>query len=359
MRDDFRVEPAPSWRNGSFTGVHLSVVDQSPVPEGSTPTDALAQTVKLAQEAEQLGYRRYWLAEHHNTASLAGTAPEVMVAHVAARTSSIRVGAGGVLLSHYKPLKVAEVFRVLESLHPGRIDLGLGRTIGTDEVAAAALSHHGGLLDDDDYTAQVTDLLGFLDDDLPAGHPYRSVRAQGRPPRSEGDGGPEVWVLGSSSYGASLAAGLGLPFSFAHFVTPSFGAAIMSAYFRDFRPSHTCPEPVASVGVAVMCAETDAEAERLALSADVWHLRPEGAERGPLPSVEDAEKRVATLDFLDEQRLAQRRERRMVGSPGRVRRLLEALAASYGVDEVAVLTVCHSFEARMDSYRLLAEAFPG
>jgi len=342
--------------------MHLSVVDQSPVPEGSTPAEALAHTVALAREVELLGYRRFWLAEHHNTASLAGTAPEVMVAQVASATSSIRVGAGGVLLSHYRPLKVAEVFRVLGALHPGRIDLGLGRTVGADEVAATALSHHGGLLEDHEYTGQVSDLLGFLHDSLPSGHPYESVRAQGngssRPEAATAtSAGPKVWILGSSSYGASLAAGLGLPFSFAHFVTPSFGPPLMADYFRSFRPTPGCPEPAASVGVAVICAATDAEADRLAVSADIWHLRPEGRERGPLMSVEDAEARVAGLDFLDEQRMAQRRERRVVGAPDRVRRALEALAADYGVDELAVLTVCHDPDARVRSYQLLAEAF--
>lgn len=329
----------------------LSVLDQSPVPSGSSATAALGDTVALAQAAERLGYHRYWLAEHHNSASLAGTAPEILAACVASRTSSIRVGAGGVLLPYYSPLKVAEVFRTLHALFPGRIDLGVGRAAGADPVAAAALQHGPGALGDDAHPGQVADLAAFLLGPGPGSdHPFAGVAA-----RPESPGAPELWVLGSSSYGSSLAAGAGLAFCYAHFVSPDFGPQVVAAYRRRFSPSERCPAPRATVGVSVVCAETDAEAERLAISGDIWRLRPEGPERGPLLPVEEAE--AYTVTALERVLLAQHRERRVVGAPERVRAELSRLAHAYGVDELVVLTVCHDPAARLRSYELLADAF--
>jgi luciferase family oxidoreductase group 1 len=330
--------------------IALSVLDQSPVPDGSNGAAALGDTVALALEVEGLGYRRYWLAEHHNTASLAGTAPEVLAAHVASRTSAIRVGAGGILLTHYRPLKVAETFRVLHGLFPGRIDLGLGRADGADARAVAALQPEAATAGEDEYADRVADLVGFLEGTTADDHRFAGVRAM-----PAGAGAPEVWVLGSSSYGATLAARLGLRFSFAHFVSPRFGPQILAAYRREFRPSPGCPEPAASLGVSVICADTDAEAERLAVSQDVWHLRPEGAGRGSLLSVEDAE--AYALTELDRELLSQYRGRRVVGAPDRVHAALVDLATAYGVDELVVYTVCHDPAARARSYRLLADAF--
>lgn len=335
----------------------LSVLDQSPVPSGSTPAEAIGHTVALAQAAERLGYRRYWLAEHHNTASLAGTAPEVLAAHVAGRTSSIRVGAGGILLPYTSPLKAAESFRVLHALFPGRIDLGVGRAAGTDEAGATALGQRPGA-DDADHPARLADLVGLVH----GVHRVHGVQrdhgdsdtdqANGVRAMPEGDGAPEVWVLGSSSDGAGLAARLGLRFSFAHFVTPSFGPQTVAAYRRRFQPSAHLRSPLASVGVNVVCAETDAEAEVLALSHDVWRLRPEGAGRGPLLPPEEAAARPLTR--LERVQLAQHRDRRVVGAPDRVATALASLAGAYEVDELVVLTVCHDPAARLRSYELLA-----
>ncbi len=330
--------------------IALSVLDQSPVPHGATPAEALGHTVALAQAAEGLGYRRYWLAEHHNTASLAGTAPEVLTAHVASRTSTIRVGAGGVLLPYYRPLKVAESFRTLHALFPGRIDLGLGRAAGADDAAAAALRYEAEAVTDKEYPARVGDLVDFLHPALGSEHAVDDVRAGPETP-----GAPEVWVLSSSSYGAGLAAGLGLRFCFAHFVTPAFGAQTVASYRRRFRPSPSCPTPVVALGVSVICADTDAGATRLATSQDVWRLRPEGAGRGPLLSVEAAETQPITR--LQRTQLAQDRNKRVVGAPDRVRAALLALAADHDVDELVVLTVCHDPAARRRSYELLARAF--
>ncbi len=326
------------------------MLDQVPVGAGSTAAEAVAASVELAVAAEALGYRRYWVAEHHNTPSLASASPEVVVAAVAARTTSIRVGSGGVLLSHYSPLKVAETFRLLDALFPGRIDLGLGRTAGTDPATEAALQYRPGALGDEHFAQKLVDLLGFLDGDLEAGHPYASVRAQ-----PEGPGGPEVWVLGSSSNGAATAAYLGLPFAFAHFITDRFGPQILHSYRRGFTPSTRLAHPRAAVAVSAICAPTDAEATRLATSVDVWRLRPEGAERGPLLPPDEAA--AVGLSEVERARVAQHRAGMIVGDPSRVRGTLEELAGAFGVDELVVLTVCHDPADRLRSYRLLAEAF--
>ncbi len=332
--------------------VELSVLDQVPVPAGSTGAEAVAAGVELAVAAEGLGYRRYWVAEHHNTPSLASASPEVVVAAVAAVTSTIRVGSGGVLLSHYSPLKVAETFRLLEALSPGRIDLGVGRTPGTDPVTEAALQYRPGALGDDHFAQKLVDLLGFLDANLEPGHPYTSVRAV-----PVGPVGPDVWVLGSSSVGAGAAAYLGLPFAFAHFITDRFGPQIVRSYRSGFAPSARLDAPRAAVAVSVVCADTAADAERLATSVDVWRLHPEGAERGPLLPPVEAALAAAELNELDRARVAQHRSAMVVGDPAGVRARLEELADAFGVDDLVVLTVCHDPADRLRSYQLLAEAF--
>ncbi len=328
----------------------LSVLDQSPVADGSTAAGALRETLALARSAEALGYRRYWVAEHHGTRSLAATAPEVLVGAVAAATSTIRVGSGGVLLSHYSPLKVAETFRTLSALYPGRIDLGVGRTPGADPVTEAALQYLPGVPGDERYVDKVVDLLGFLHDSMEAGHPFERVRAM-----PDGVVAPRLWMLGSSSHSGAVAAYLGQPFAFAHFITSAFGPQVMAAYRRGFQPSPDVAVPEALLAVAVMCAGTDAEAERLARSAEVWRLRPEGADRGPLLSPEDAAARPLT--DLEEAKAAQSRVATVVGGPARVRRELLSIADDFGVEELLVVTVCHDPAARLRSYELLADAF--
>jgi luciferase family oxidoreductase group 1 len=329
----------------------LSVLDQCPVPAGSTPAQALADSLALAEAAERMGYRRYWAAEHHNTASLASVSPEILVAAVAGRTRSIRVGAGGVLLPHYSPLKVAENFRLLEALYPGRIDLGVGRAAGTDPVTEAALQYRPGALGDEHFGQKVVDLLGFLDGTLEPDHPYAGARAM---PPGETDG-LEVWVLGSSSNGAGAAAYLGLPFAFAHFITPDFGPQIVRSYRKGFTPSARAPEARVAVAVSVVCADTEAEAERLAVSAAVWRLHPEGPARGPLLPPDEAARLALTP--LQQERVRQHRAGMVVGDGERARKELTELAGTFGVDEVIVVTVCHDPAARLRSYRLLAEVF--
>ena len=310
----------------------------------------MGETVALARAAERLGYSRYWLAEHHGGAGLAGTAPEVLVAAVAAATSTIRVGAGGVLLSHYSSLKVAEAFRVLHALHPGRIDLGIGRTPGADPATTAALQAGPETFGDEHFPRRVADLLSFLGGGVEPDHPFAGVRAM-----PDGPGRPDVWLLGSSPHSAGLAAALGLAFSFAHFITPDFGPQVVARYRRNFWPAAPADAPLASAAVSVVCAESDAEAERLATSVQAWHLRTEEG-RGPVPSVEEARARAAAASAVERARLAQHRSRMVVGGPDRVRDELVALAAAFGVDELLVLTICHDPVDRLRSYELLAAA---
>jgi luciferase family oxidoreductase group 1 len=326
--------------------MRLSVLDQSPIPAGASAPEALANTIALAQLADRLGYTRYWLAEHHNTRGLAGSAPEVLTARVASATDRIRVGAGGVMLPHYSPLKVAEAFHVLEALFPGRIDLGIGRAPGGDPLSAAALRAGA----EPPFPHQVQDLIGFLEGRLDERHPFARVRATPLPP-----GSPPVWLLGSSDYSAAVAAVLATAFSFAHFINPAAGPEVMASYREQFRPGGALTEPQASIGVGVVCAETTGEALRLASSVRVWRRRLRRGDPGPVPSVEEASAELGP----DAERMPHDPDRRLViGDPDTVRDVLVDLATSYGgVEELVVLTICHDPAARARSYELLAEAF--
>jgi luciferase family oxidoreductase group 1 len=332
--------------------ITLSVLDQSPVGAGRTARDALEETVQLAQLAERLGYRRYWLAEHHNTLSLAGSAPEVLIARVASVTERIRVGSGGVMLSHYSPLKVAETFRVLHALFPGRIDLGIGRAPGSDQRTAMALSQ-GQPMPIERFPEQLRDLEAFLADRLPDDHPYRGVRALPAPP--SGVDGPELWLLGSSGQSAAYAAYFGFAFSFAHFINPHDGEAVLDGYRDAFRPSPARGAPRASLAVRALCAETDDEARRLASSFLLGRLRMERGERSPLPAVEEALAYPYTP--MERQRLQAILDGMVVGSPERAKAELQQLAVAHGVDELVLVTICHDPLARQRSYELLAGAF--
>ena len=328
----------------------LSVLDQSPIRAGSTAADAIRETLELAQLCERLGYRRYWLAEHHNAGGLAGSSPEILIARVASVTSAMRVGSGGVMLSHYSPLKVAENFRMLETLYPGRIDLGVGRAPGSDGRTAMALAAGPGQLGVEHYPNQIQDLLGWLGDALPEGHRFHGVHAEPR-----GPGTPEVWLLGSSDQSAAYAAYFGLPFSYAHFIAEGGGAEVMQAYKAHFRPSAAHPAPQASIGVFAICAETDDEAKRLSASRDLWLARLRTGEPGPVPTVEEA--LAHPYDERERAVLFGSRRRTIAGSPETVKARLLALGREYGVDEFVVVTITHDPAARRRSYELLAQAF--
>ncbi|HVC24815.1 MAG TPA: LLM class flavin-dependent oxidoreductase [Acidimicrobiales bacterium] len=326
--------------------IKISVLDQSPVASGSDATEALANTVELARLAERLGYHRYWLAEHHATTGLAGSAPEVLVAHVAASTRTIRVGSGGVMLPHYSPFKVAEQFRTLAALHPGRIDLGVGRAPGGTARAAVALRRDREIAMRDDFPAQVTELLAWLHDDIPERHPFRAVRAT-PVPRSA----PAPWILSSSGYGAELAAQLGTALCFAHFINPVGGPEAVSRYVKQFVSSRALQAPEASIAVSVVCAPTTPDALRIATPVMRWRQRLRfAADPGPVPSLEEVD------DDPEGSDVGSQLTRLVVGDPEHVARELVSLAASYGVDEVLVVTITHDHGDRLRSYELVAQA---
>ena len=329
--------------------MRLSVLDQSPIRSGGTAADAIHETLELAQICERLGYSRYWLAEHHSSKGLAGTSPEVLIGQVAARTSRIRVGSGGVMLSHYSALKVAENFRVLETLFPGRIDLGIGRAPGSDQRTAYALAG-GGIRDIEHFPQQIADVVGWLNDRLPSGHPFRDVRAMPAGPTA-----PEVWLLGSSDASAIYAAELGLAFSFAHFINADGGPQVTELYRQRFCPSPELAAPAASAAIWAVCADTDEEARRLERCRELALLRLYTGRYGPFPSIDEAEQFPYTARDLAI--IEHSRGRTVAGTPETVRAQLEALAAAYGVDELVVVTITHDFKARVRSYELLADAF--
>lgn len=328
----------------------LSVLDQSPIRAGHTPAQAIAESIELARACERWGYHRYWVAEHHSSEGLAGAAPEILAARLGAATSTMRIGTGGVMLSHYSPLKVAEQFRMLETLYPGRIDIGIGRAPGSDYVTARALAQGPGALGIEEFPRQIQDLLAYLRDEIPHGHPFAGISAQPR-----GATMPEPWLLGSSDQSALYAAYFGCAFSFAHFITERMGPEIMEAYRREFRPSVWYDKPQGSIGVAVMCADSEAEADRLAKSRDLSRLRMEKGILGPVPTVEEAE----AYDYSREERLriAFSRQRQVIGDPAQCKEKLLALGAKYGVDEFVIVTITHDPAARLKSYALLAREF--
>ena len=321
--------------------MRLSVLDQSPVPEGLTGADALRNTLDLARSADALGYHRYWVAEHHGGPMLASSSPEVLIAEIAAATSRMRVGSGGVMLPHYSPLKVAETFSVLSALHPGRIDLGLGRAPGTDPMTMFALQRDRRQAAPDDFPQQLAELLGYLNDDLPAEHPFRRLAAilPGRPEL------PETWLLGSSPQSAIWAAELGLPYAFADFINRE-GAEIAALYRQR------CESPRLAVGVWAICADSEEEAQRLAASGRMTFRLLRQGRLIPVPPPEKA------LRYLEREGVTAGGGRRgVVGDPAAVRAGLEQVAADYGAEEVIVVTITHDHLARRRSYELIAEAF--
>jgi luciferase family oxidoreductase group 1 len=332
--------------------VRLSVLDQSPIRRGGTAVQAIRETIELAQLCDRLGYERYWLSEHHASGGLASATPEVLIGEVASRTERIRVGSGGVMLTHYSPLKVAESFRMLEALHPRRIDLGVGRAPGSDRRTAAALAEGLGRPGIDAYPEQLLDLYGFLSNSLPEGHRFAGIQAN-----PEIDTMPELWILGSSAASAQYAAELGWSFCFAHFINQHGGPEAMRAYREQFEPSPFLAEPRGMVAVSVTCADTTEEAERLAWSR--WAARIIGAHgrSGGIPSPEDAMAFPYTAP--EREYIEDLRQRAIYGNPGRVGTQLTELAGQYETDEVMAVTITYDFAARMRSYELLMGAVGG
>ncbi len=331
--------------------IKLSVLDQSTAAAGVPQDQSIRDTIALAGFCEDLGYERFWVSEHHNHPTIVGTAPEIVMAAIAQSTKRIRIGSAGVMLPHYAPLKVAEQFRVLDAIAPGRIDLGLGRAPGSDGKTAHALNPNANL-DAENFPANVRDLMAWVSGEpLVDGHPFRNIHAL---PMTESV--PELWMLGTSDYGAQVAAHFGMPYCFAHFITDGRGAAqALELYRRSYRPSARHPTPQGAVCVWALAAETDAEAERLFASRAFWKVR---REQGDLRAVETPETALAYAYSPAEQaRVDELRGNALIGSAKTVGGYLRDLAGALGVEEVVVLTWTHDQTDRRRSYELLADEF--
>ena len=328
---------------------NLSVLDQSPIKSGSDATAALAETIALAKHCDELGYHRYWVAEHHASDALAGCSPEVLLGRLGAETRRIRIGSGGVMLPHYSPYKVAENFKLLQTLYPGRVDLGIGRAPGTDPFTAAAL-RYGSRVGPQHFPQMAADLQALLNDTDPRTAGMEGARAF--PKVAEP---PQLWMLGSSEDSAGFAATLGLPYSFAYFINPSIRQDIFQLYRTAFQPGPNLQQPWTSLSVFTICADTEEEAWRLSRSRDLWFVRLLQGAPGPVPTIEEATDYPYSEGEL--RTIAANRDKRAIGTPEQVREKLQSMVDSFGADELIILTITHDGAARRRSYELLAEAW--
>jgi luciferase family oxidoreductase group 1 len=329
--------------------MRLSVLDLSPVLAGSTGSQALHATIDLARRVDGLGYSRYWLAEHHNLPPVASSAPEVLIGHVASVTSAMRVGAGGIMLPNHAPLRVAETFRVLEALHPGRIDLGLGRAPGTDPLTALALRRWTAA-GPHEFPSQLEELLGFLQGNLAETHPAAGVTAVPTDVAM-----PEIWLLGTTTLSADFAARLGLAFAYAHHIEPDEAIAALRVYRERFVPSPLLAQPRSMVALAAICGEDEEHGQLLATSYDLTWLWLRQNRAAPIPSVEDA--RNYKYSMMERGLMRGIRTRRFAGSVEHVREQILELAEAAAVDEVMINTIVHDHEERCRSYERLAACF--
>jgi luciferase family oxidoreductase group 1 len=329
-------------------GLRLSVLDQSPISEGMTGSQALHNTIDLAQLADGLGYHRYWVAEHHGGPMLAGPSPEALIGPIASATRDIRVGSGGVMLPHYSPFKVAETFSVLAGLYPGRIDLGLGRAAGTDPMTTHALQRDRSKAMPDDFPQQLAELLAYFEGTIPISNPLARL-AKILPGRPET---PEPWLLGSSPQSAVWAGELGLPYAFADFIN-SGGAEIAALYRREFRDGVRLDAPRTTVAVWALAADSEQEAVRLSTSSRMAFAMLRRGRLIAVPPPETAERFLASEDATG----PSMRRRTIVGTATQVKAGIEEAAAEYGAEEVIVVTITYDHGARRRSYELIAEAF--
>ncbi|SHM40060.1 LLM class flavin-dependent oxidoreductase [Gracilibacillus kekensis] len=327
----------------------LSVLDQAPISRGQSPEETLQHSLELAQWTEQLGYQRYWVAEHHNTNGLASSSPEIMMTRIASVTKTIRVGSGGVLLPQFSPYKIAENFKTLEAFFPNRIDLGVGRSPGGSQLTRSALTDNQNK-PLSEFPRQLADLQGFLHNTMPREHEFRLVKAG---PRI--DHFPPIWLLGLSERGAKTAASQGVGFVFGHFIKPDNGERVLETYRENFKPSVTSDQPKTIVCIFVVCAETGEKAEELALTQDKWLLNVGKGADTKVPSIQE----VLNKEFSEEELAAikQNRKRCIVGTPEKVKKELLSLQKLYQTDEFMIITNIHDFEAKKESYRLIAKAF--
>ena len=327
--------------------VPLSVLDLAPVPDGGNAGDALRATIDLARHAERLGFLRFWVAEHHNMPGIASSAPPVLIGHLADATTTMRIGSGGVMLPNHVSLVVAEQFGMLEALHPGRIDLGIGRAPGTDQVTAAALRRSPEGLSADDFPDQLMDLLGFFTGRWPEGHPFAQITAV--PGRGNQ---PDMWLLGSSGYSAQVAGLLGFPFAFAHHFSAVNTLPALALYREHFRPSEALERPYAMVAAAVICAETDERARFLAGSGALSFLRLRSGRPGPMPSPEEAAAHPYTE--LERTFVEDRLASQIIGSPETVQRGIAELVDATRADELMITTMVFDPADRLSSFERVA-----
>ncbi|MBC9717047.1 LLM class flavin-dependent oxidoreductase [Streptomyces sp. TRM66268-LWL] len=349
MSDDIRGEAQGS------APVPLSVLDLATVGQGSTATQALRTSVGIAKLAEARGFHRYWVAEHHSMPGVASSSPAVILAHLAAHTDRIRLGSGGVMLPNHAPLVIAEQFGTLEAMAPGRVDLGLGRAPGTDGATAAALRRSENLHEGaDEFPQQLSELIRFLDDDFPDGHPYARIHAVPGPVQGP-KGRPPVWLLGSSGFSARLAGALGLPFAFAHHFSAQNTVPALDLYRESFRPSEVLDTPYAMIGVAALATEDAREARRQVMTGALSMLRLRTGRPGLIPMPEEAE--AYEFSPLEREFVDGWLKNIVHGTPDAVRDGLDELQKRTGADELMLTANAHSGPARLRSYELIADAY--